>query len=76
MCKAINDLMDGSRAEGEALGRLEGKAEGEALGRLEGEARMARLVQVLLDAGQSSVLSKALKDIEFRNQLFLQYQLH
>ncbi|MDE6168385.1 MAG: hypothetical protein K2G28_08005, partial [Acetatifactor sp.] len=63
------------KAEGRAKGRAEGRAEGEASGYVKGEARMAQLVQILMDSGQTSVLSEALKDIQLRNQLFQQYQL-
>ena len=79
MCKAIDDLIQDSMAEGMAKGiaegRAEGRAEGKAEGKAEGEARMAQLIQILIDAGQLSVLSQALKDIQLRNQLFQQYQL-
>ncbi len=71
VCKAIDDLIQDSMAEGMAKGIAEGRAEGKA----EGEARMAQLIQILIDAGQLSVLSQALKDIQLRNQLFQQYQL-
>ena len=71
MCKAINDLMQDSRVEGEAVGRMEG----EAFGSIKGEERMVQLAQKLLDAGQLSVFVKALKDAELRNQLSQQYQL-
>ncbi len=75
MCKAIDDLIQDSMAEGMAKGIAEGRAEGKAEGKAEGEARMAQLIQILIDAGQLSVLSQALKDIQLRNQLFQQYQL-
>ncbi len=83
VCKAIDDLIRDSMAEGEAKGLAKGEAkglaegriEGRAEGKAEGEARMARLVQILWDAGQFSVLSRVLKDIEFRNQLFQQHQI-
>ena len=75
VCKAIDDLIQDSRAEGKAEGEAFGRIEGRAEGKTEGEARMAQLVQILMDAGQLSVLSQALKDIQLRDQLFQQYQL-
>ena len=52
--------------------RAEGHAEGHTEGRAEGEARFAKLTQVLLNADRIDDLKKALADLKYRNELYIQ----
>ena len=67
------------RAEGLAEGRAEGLAEGLAEGRVEGlaegESRFAKLTQLLLESGRTEDLTKAVTDLEYRKNLYLQNNL-
>ena len=53
----------------------EGLAEGRAEGRAEGEARFAKLPQLLLESGCTDDLSRAVSNSEFRQELYLRYNL-
>ena len=65
-------------AEGLAEGRAEGHAEGLAKGLAEGRAdlvRFTKLTQLLLEAGRTDDLAKAVTDLEYRKELYLQNNL-
>ena len=62
-------------AEGLAEGRASGRAEGRAEGLIEGESRFAQLTQLLLGSGRTEDLSRAVTDVEYRKELYLQYNL-
>ena len=65
-------------AEGRAEGLAEGRAEGLAEGRAEGHmdlARFTKLTQLLLEFGRTEDLSRAVTDLEYRKELYLQYNL-
>lgn len=61
--------------KGLAEGRMEGVAEGLAEGRMEGEARLAGLTALLLREGRTEELTRAIADLEYREELYRQYQL-
>ena len=62
-------------AEGRAEGLAEGHAEGHATGLAEGESRFAKLTQLLLEAGRTEDLSRAVTDLEYRKRLYIKYNL-
>ena len=41
----------------------------------EGEKRLAKLVQILLDAGRSDELNRAMIDASYRKQLYQEFNL-
>ena len=67
------------RVEGLAKGRVEGLAEGRveglAEGLAEGESRFAKLTQLLLESGRTEDLTRAVTDITYRKELYLQNDL-
>ena len=56
-------------------GRAEGLQKGRAEGRVEGEVRMAKLCDLLLERNQIEEMKKAMKDLEYRAELFAQFNL-
>ena len=67
-----------AREEGHAEGLAEGLAEGRAKGRAEGRidlARFTKLTQLLLESGRTEDLSRAVTDVEYRKELYLQNNL-
>ena len=56
-------------------GRSEGRAEGKEEGRKEGEDILARLIQVLLEAGRTEDIARAVRDEEYRKLLYKEFQL-
>lgn len=63
MCKAIDELIE------------MGKAEGQMEGRSEGEQRMGVLVRILLTQSQTEEITKAIEDARYREKLFEKYHL-
>ena len=61
--------------EEKVLEREEGRAEGLEKGRAEGEVRMAKLCDLLLERNQIEEMKKAMKDLEYRAELFAQFNL-
>lgn len=51
------------------------KAEGREEGRKEGEEILARLIQVLLNAGRTEEISRVTCDREYRERLYKEFQL-
>ena len=74
----VEGLAEG-RVEGLAKGRVEGLAEGRveglAEGLAEGESRFAKLTQLLLESGRTEDLTRAVTDIAYRKELYLQNDL-
>ena len=62
-------------AEGLAEGRVEGLAKGRVEGLAEGESRFAKLTQLLLESGRTEDLTRAVTDIAYRKELYLQNDL-
>lgn len=58
-----------------AKGRAKGLAEGRAEGLSEGESRFAKLTQLLLESGRTDDLTRAVTDLKYRKELYLQYNL-
>ena len=44
-------------------------------GHAEGESRFANLTQLLLEAGRTDDLTRAVTDLKYRKELYLQYNL-
>ena len=63
------------RAEGRAEGREEGRAEGRAEGREEGENRMARLLTLLYEKGETGEARQAATNPETRHRLYEKYHI-
>lgn len=60
-----------ARKEGWAKGCAEGHAEG----LVEGESRFAKLTQLLLETCRTDDQSRAVNNLEYREELYLQYNL-
>lgn len=69
MCKAIRDMINDGRMEGERNGFTKGRMEGNT----EGEERMAQLYQKLILAGRNEELLQASTDKTYRNKLMLEF---
>ena len=55
--------------------RKKAREEGHAEGRAEGESRFAKLTQFLLESGRTDDLARAVTDVEYRKELYLQYNV-
>lgn len=68
-----------TREEGYDAGRADGydtgRSDGYHTGKEEGEEQFASLAKVLLEAGRNEDLSRAIKDIDYRKQLYEEYHL-
>ena len=53
--------------------RREGREEGREEGRKEGENKLAKLISCLLSSGKADDVELAVKDIDKREQLYVQY---
>lgn len=69
------EIMEKIQNEGIAIGRAEGKAEGRIEGRAEGEARFGSLVGMLMSAGKSDDIVRAISDSAYRSQLYEKYHI-
>ena len=67
-------LVEG-REEGRAEGREEGREEGRAEGREEGENRMARLLTMLYEKGETEEARQAAMNPEARHRLYEKYHI-
>ena len=67
MCQGLKDWIEDERMEGFSQGRLAGKAEG--------ENRFIRLTEKLLKDGRMEDLLRAMKDKEYREQLYSDYRI-
>ena len=77
MCKALDDMCEHAKAEGEREGRIagerEGRIAGERVGINKGEKMLAQLIRKLLADNRSEEIEKAALDRVYRKKLYRFY---
>ena len=63
------------REEGLEVGRKEGREEGILIGEERGENKLSTLIERLLSQGRGSDIKKAIADLEYRKDLYAEYDI-
>ena len=75
MCTAINEMVRDGELRGERRGEKRGEKRGEIRGEVRGENKYNELLKLLLKGNYIEEIRRVTIDKDYRNQLYLKYNL-